>query len=62
MLAISLLCNGFEDYRLQRYTCSDTDAVGLIGVNDYMVDVQAPFGGGEGLTVWARSWGPRGGD
>jgi hypothetical protein len=26
-------------------TCSDTDAVGLIGVNDYMVDVQAPFGG-----------------
>ena len=30
-------------------TCSDTDAVGLIGVNDYMVDVQAPFGGGEGL-------------
>ena len=26
-------------------TCSDTDAVGLIGVNDYMVDVQAPSGG-----------------
>jgi acyl-CoA reductase-like NAD-dependent aldehyde dehydrogenase len=27
--------------------CEDTcsDAVGLIGVNDYMVDVQAPFGG-----------------
>jgi hypothetical protein len=45
-----------------KYNCSDTDAVGLIGVNDYMVDVQAPFGGGEGLTVWARSWGPRGGD
>ena len=27
-----------------KYTCSDTYAVGLIGVNDYMVDVQAPFG------------------
>jgi acyl-CoA reductase-like NAD-dependent aldehyde dehydrogenase len=25
--------------------CSDTDAVGVIGVNAYMVDVQAPFGG-----------------
>ena len=61
MLAISLLCNSFEVTDCKD-TCSDTDAVGLIGVNDYVVDVQAPFGGGEGLTVSARSWGPRGGD
>ena len=44
MLAISLLCNSFEVTDCKD-TCSDTDAVGVIGVNDYVVDVQAPFGG-----------------